>query len=152
LLVPPLQHREGAQECALGRGLVAREHVELARVGERLEPGAGAVEERRLRPRGTPEPPGRVPDRLDEQRLPVVPGRQVSPHRRSQPLKIAGVLLENDVAPRGQPMAQCIPARGCLAQGGLGTRAFSGITAVGGDLGGGGHALALSCGLAGDTL
>jgi hypothetical protein len=132
---PALQQPERAMKSAVGRRLVADEGHELAKLWQRR----AAVEERSLRPRRAPTPPGRVHDRLGEHLLEATPRRERGLQLRPKPLEILRVLVEHHHGPRGEPVTQRIPARGRLAHGRPGPGAPQGVAAVGGDLGGAGH-------------
>jgi hypothetical protein len=107
-------------KSAVGRGLVADDGQQLARLREHRVQTPGAVEELRLRPPRAPHPPGRLHHRLNEELLAVVPRRQLSPELRPQPLEILGVLVEHHGRARGQPVPEGIPARHRLPRGGPG--------------------------------
>ena len=123
----------------VGRGLVADDGQQLARLREHRVQTPGAVEELRLRPPRAPHPPSRLHHRLGEQLLAGILGRQRSPQLRPQPQELLGVLVQHHHGPRGHSVTLRIPARDRLPPGRPGPGALQGVAAIGGDLGGGGH-------------
>jgi len=127
-------------EGAVRRDFVAPKRVELATVvGERLVPRPRPIEERCLRAGGAAKPPRRLYRGLGKELFPSAPRRQGRAHLRAKPLEVVSILIANHGAPRGQPVAQGIPAGREPSRGGSRTGAPQRVAAVGGNLLGGGH-------------
>jgi hypothetical protein len=128
---------------AVGGHLVALKRSKFpAVVRERPFQRSLAIEECRFCSGGAPKAPRCVSRHVGEQLLPAVPWRQRRSHVRAKLAELARILVANHGPPRGQPVAERIPAGGGLACGRSRPRAFQGVAAIGGDLSSAGHRLA----------